>query len=218
MTTMTDSTRRVTGGVDTHKDAHVAAVLDEVGRVLGTEEFPATPAGYRRLLQWMRVFGDVVAVGVEGTGSWGAGLSRRLTAEGVAVIEVTLSEPAASTPSRQVRPGRRHRSGPGRGAGEATGTPKSELGAVEAIRLLRVARRSAVKARTQAANQLHAVVDTAPAELRERLGSVNTEQLIAMAARFHRCHPSPPQPLPPGSPCAPSLAAGRPSTMRSTTL
>jgi transposase len=77
-------------------------------------------------------------------------------------------------------------------AGEATGSPKSQTGTVEAIRLLRVARRSAVKARTQAANQLHAVVDTAPAELRERLGSVNTEQLIAVAARFHRCHPGTP--------------------------
>ncbi|MDQ3029541.1 MAG: transposase, partial [Actinomycetota bacterium] len=63
---------------------------------------------------------------------------------------------------------------------------------VEAIRLLRVARRSAVKARTQAANQLHAVVDTAPAELRQRLGSVNTEQLVAVTARFHRCHPGTP--------------------------
>ncbi len=82
MTTMTDNARRVTGGVDTHKDSHVAAALDEVGRVLGTEVFPATPSGYRRLLQWMGAFGDVVAVGVEGTGSWGAGLSRHLTAEG----------------------------------------------------------------------------------------------------------------------------------------
>jgi transposase len=192
MTTMAENARRVTGGVDTHKDSHVAAALDEVGRVLGTEVFPATPAGYRRLLRWLRAFGEVVAVGVEGTGSWGAGLARYLAAEGVAVIEVTR-------PNRQHR--RRHgKSDPADAigaarvvlAGEATGTPKSQTGAVEAIRLLRVARRSAVKARTQAANQLHAVVDTAPAELRQRLGSVNTEQLVALAARFHRCHPATP--------------------------
>ena len=192
MNTMTEIARRVTGGVDTHKDSHVAAVLDEVGRVLGTEVVPATPAGYRRLLHWMRAFGDVVAVGVEGTGSWGAGLSRLLTAEGVAVIEVTR-------PNRQHR--RRHgKSDPADAigaaravlAGEATGTPKSQTGTVEAIRLLPIARRSAVKARTQAANQLHAVVDTAPAALRQRLGSVNTKQLVALVARFHRCHPNTP--------------------------
>ena len=160
MTTMTDKTCRVTGGVDTHKDTHLAAALDELGRVLATAMFPATPAGYRQLLRWMRGFGEVVAVGIEGTGSWGAGLARFLTAEGVRVIEVTR-------PNRQHR--RRHgKSDPADAigaaravlAGEATGTPKSQTGAVEAIRLLRVARRSAVKARTQAANQLHAVIDT----------------------------------------------------------
>ena len=175
MTTMTDTAPRVTGGVDTHKDTHVAAALDELGRVLGTAMFPATPAGYRQLLAWMRGFGEVVAVGVEGTGSWGAGLARYLTANGVRVIEVTR-------PNRQHR--RRHgKSDPADAigaaravlAGEATGTPKAQTGTVEAIRLLRVARRSAVKARTQAANQLHAVVDTAPAQLRQRLGSVNTD-------------------------------------------
>ena len=143
-------------------------------------------------MRWLRGFGEVVAVGVEGTGSWGAGLARFLTAQGVRVIEVTR-------PNRQHR--RRHgKSDPADAigaaravlAGEATGTPKAQTGAVEAIRLLRVARRSAIKARTQAANQLHAVIDTAPAELRQRLGSVNTEQLVAIAARFHRCHPATP--------------------------
>lgn len=192
MNTMTETRRRVTGGVDTHKDTHVAAALDEVGRVLGTEVVPATPAGYRRLLRWLRAFGEVGAVGVEGTGSWGAGLNRFLTAGGVRVIEVTR-------PNRQHR--RRHgKSDPADAigaaravlAGDATGTPKSQTGTVEAVRLLRVARRSALKARTQAANQLHAVVDTAPAELRQRLGSVNTEQLVALAARLHRCHPGTP--------------------------
>jgi len=192
MTTMTETGCRVTGGVDTHKDAHVAAALDEVGRVLGTETFPATPAGYRELLRWLRSFGEVVAVGVEGTGSWGAGLTRFLTAAGLTVIEV-------SRPNRQHR--RRHgKSDPADAigaaravlSGESTGTPKAQTGTVEAIRILRVARRSAVKARTQAANQLHAVIDTAPADLRQRLSSVITEQIVAMAARFHRCHPGTP--------------------------
>ena len=79
---------RITGGVDTHKDAHVAAALDGLGQVLGTESFPATPAGYRRLLEWLQHFGELTAVGVEGTGAWGAGLTRFLTANGTAVVEV----------------------------------------------------------------------------------------------------------------------------------
>ena len=177
------------GGVDTHKDSHVAAALDEIGRVLGTAAFPATAAGYRRLLAWLRAFGELVAVGVEGTGSWGAGLTRCLTAADVTVIEVTR-------PNRQHR--RRHaKSDPADAvgaaravmAGEATGTPKAQNGTVEAIRMLRLARRSAVKARTQAINQLHAVIDTAPAELRQHLSRASIAQVVALAARFHRHDP-----------------------------
>ncbi len=96
---MTDPTSPVTGGVDTHKDIHVAAALNAVGVVLGTAEFPATPAGYRRLLAWMRDFGELTEVGVEGTGAWGAGLARHLTRQGVRVVEV-------QRPNRQFR--RRH--------------------------------------------------------------------------------------------------------------
>jgi len=148
MTTM--EAAQVTGGVDTHKDTHVAAALDEVGRVLGTEPFPTTPTGYRQLWRWLQRHGVVVAVGVEGTGSWGAGLARYLTAEGATVLEVDRA-------NRQHR--RRHgKSDPADAigaarvvqAGEATGTPKSANDTVEAIRMLRVARRSAIKARTQA--------------------------------------------------------------------
>jgi transposase len=70
---MTDPAHQVTGGVDTHKDTHVAAVLDGLGRLLGTESFPATAAGYQRLFAWLRGFGEITAVGIEGTGVWGAG-------------------------------------------------------------------------------------------------------------------------------------------------
>jgi transposase len=88
MTEDDSATQRVIGGVDTHKDVHVAAVLDELGRLLDMESFAATPAGYRRLNAWLCGHGEVLAVGVEGTGSWGAGLSRFLRARGVNVIEV----------------------------------------------------------------------------------------------------------------------------------
>src|SRR5215218_916657 len=141
MTTMTqppNTPRRVIRGVDTHKDVHVAAALDELGRLLGTESFPTTAAGYRQLARWLPSHGAVVTVGVERTGSWGAGLPRSRTAQGVDVVEV-------------MRPNRRHRRRHGKSdeadaigartvlAGEALGTPKSQTGRVEAITLLRVA-------------------------------------------------------------------------------
>jgi transposase len=184
MTTMTDPTRTVTGGVDTHKDTHVAAALDGFGRVLGTESFPATTPGYRQLLRWLEHFGDLQTVGVEGTGAWGAGLARFLTAAEVEVVEV-------QRPNRQHR--RRHgKSDPADAigaaravlSGEAVGAPKTATGQLEAIRLLQVARRSAVKARSQAANQIHGVITTAPDELRHTLIGLDTRGLVERCARF----------------------------------
>jgi transposase len=98
MTTMTPEPGFVTGGVDTYLEVHVAAAVD-LGGLLGTETFPTTGNGYRRLLRWLRSFGPVHAVGVEGTGSYGTALAGHLGAAGLEVIEV-------SRPNRQVR--RRH--------------------------------------------------------------------------------------------------------------
>ena len=97
MTTLAhDEPRAVIGGVDTHKDDHVAAVIDDLGRILGVQSFPATRRGYRRLLGWLQAHGEIHAVGVEGCGSWGAGLARFLSANGVRVVEV-------NRPNRQNR-------------------------------------------------------------------------------------------------------------------
>jgi len=85
-------TRAVTGGVDTHADMHVAAALDPVGGLLGVAEFPVTPAGYARLLGWLGGFGTVCLVGIEGTGSYGAGLARHVAAAGIRVVEVDRSD------------------------------------------------------------------------------------------------------------------------------
>jgi transposase len=85
-------TRAITGGVDTHADTHVAAALDPVGGLLGVREFPATAAGYSGLLGWLGGFGTVCLVGIEGTGSYGAGLARHVTAAGVRVVEVDRSD------------------------------------------------------------------------------------------------------------------------------
>ena len=86
----------VTGGVDTHKDVHVAAALDERGALLATASFPVTSAGYDELRRWMSGFGPLGKVGIEGTGSYGAGLARSLHAAGVEVVEVNW-------PNRQLR-------------------------------------------------------------------------------------------------------------------
>ena len=85
-------TRATTGGVDTHADTHVAAALDPIGGLLGVGQFPATAAGYARLLGWLGGFGTVCLVGIEGTGSYGAGLARYVTAAGIAVVEVDRSD------------------------------------------------------------------------------------------------------------------------------
>src|SRR5215213_539653 len=178
---------RVTVGVDTHTDQHVGVALDQFGRRLGTRSVPTTPAGFAALLAWARDFGAIEQIGIEGTGSSGAGLTRWLRARGLAVVEV-------ERPHRHDRQARRRR---GKSdpidaeaaaravqAGTVVGKPKAGDGHVEMIRTLRLTRRSAMKARTQAANQLHALVVTAPDELRARLRALPMAELVRIAAAF----------------------------------
>ena len=145
---------------------------------------PTTKKGYESLLAWAEGFGAVRCAGVEGTSSYGAGLARHLRALGIEVREVE-------------RPKRRHRRRNGKSdlidaeaaaravlAGEALGEPKSADGRVEMIRTFRSARRSAVKARSQAANQLQGFVVTAPEEIRHRLRELTTKKLVSVAARM----------------------------------
>jgi transposase len=163
---------------------HVAAVVDQVGRVLGTEAFPATAAGYRAARAWMSSQGELAKVGVEGTGSYGAGLARYLVACGVEVVEVIR-------PNRQARRQRGKSDAADAVAaalaalnGEAAGVPKSRDGAVESIRMLRVARCGAVKARTQAGNQLRDLIVTAPEQVRQQLAGLPRQRQVEAAARF----------------------------------
>jgi transposase len=172
----------VTGGVDTHLDLNVAAALDGIGGLLGVAEFPATLEGHRQMPGWLSGFGPVARVGVEGTGSYGAGLARFLRRAGVVIVEV-------DRPGRQARR-RAGKSGPldaieaARAAlsGRACGVAKSRDGNVEAIRALVVARRSARSAKIQALNQIRHLGFTAPDELRQRLAGVSRQQLAAKAA------------------------------------
>ncbi len=107
-------TRAITGGVDTHLDVNVAAVLDPIGGLLGVESFPTTPAGHVELLGWMTGFGTVTRVGVEGTGSYGAGLARHLRRDGVEVVEVDRPNRQARRRTGKTDQVDADRSGPGR--------------------------------------------------------------------------------------------------------
>jgi transposase len=161
-------TRAITGGVDTHADVHVAAALDPVGGLLGVREFPVTPAGYAGLLAWLGGFGTVCLVGIEGTGSYGAGLTRHVTAAGIRVVEVDRSD--RQDRRRQGRSDSPDAVSAARAAqsGRSRGAPKGRDGAVEAIRALMVARRSATGERTRAINQARALLLTGPDDLRAR--------------------------------------------------
>ncbi|MGH9917688.1 MAG: IS110 family transposase [Nitrososphaerales archaeon] len=182
--TMTTIARTITGGVDTHLDVHVAAALDERGALLGVESFATTAPGYRALLHWLEGFGTVELVGVEGTGSYGAGLTRHLHREDIRVVEV-------DRPNRQRRR-RKGKSDPedavaaARSAqgGDAQGAAKTRDGNVEAMRVLRVARSSARSSRTQAINQMRSLVSTAPEELRAELRDLSIYQVLELASAF----------------------------------
>src|SRR3954470_8903597 len=176
--------RRIVGGVDTHKDLHVAAVVDEQDRVLGTQSFASTRQGYRQMLAWMRAFGEVQRVGVESTGSYGAGLLRFLQQAEITVIEVT-------TPDRQ---GRRRRgknddfdaqnAAHAAFAGIRTVTPKSRNGMIEALRVLSACRKTAVAARRIALQMIQNTIVCAPESLREMLRCMTRMQLVRTLAAW----------------------------------
>ncbi|KHK94695.1 transposase [Microbacterium mangrovi] len=183
MTTIAD-TVTVIGGVDTHKNTHYAAAVDNQGRLLGHHEFPATGPGYAALRAWMRGYGDLSAIGVESTGSFGAALARELTRNGETVVEV-------NRPNRLARrmDGKSDRLDAEQVAravlGEtSTAVPKSKSGIVEVIRTLRVTRSSAVKARTQAINTLFGIVIGAPTQLRDELVELTKRTLVNRCLRL----------------------------------
>ena len=174
----------VTGGVDTHADVHVAAAIDHNGGLLGVESFAADGAGYENLLGWLVGFGELIRIGVEGTGSYGVGLARFLTTTGIEVVEV-------DRPNRQVRY-KMGKSDPtdavaaARAAlsGQASVTPKARNGSVEQMRVLLVARRSARQQRIQSLNQLRHLVLTAPEPIRIRFKDRYKAGLVTEAANM----------------------------------
>src|SRR3984893_14583504 len=175
---------RVVGGVDTHKDLHVAAVVDDQDRVLGSQCFATTRQGYRQMLAWMRSFGTLRRIGVEATGTYGAGLLRYMQQAGIEVLEVT-------TPDKHDRRKRgknddldaqnaAHAAFPGR----RTVTPKSTDGMIESLRVLKACRRTSGAARRMALQMIHNPIVCAPDELRETLRKMTRMQLVRTLAAW----------------------------------
>lgn len=171
-------------GVDTHSDVHVAVAVDQLGRRLGSTTIPTTPAGYQDLEEWAGQLGEIGGFGIEGTGSWGVGLVRHLRQRGHRLVEVNRPDRSARRRHGKSDPVDAEAAARAVLAGVATATPKAGQGHVEMIRTLHLARRSAQKARSQAANQLRALLVTAPAELREELRSATLVELVRLAIRW----------------------------------
>ncbi|OMH22907.1 IS110 family transposase, partial [Tersicoccus phoenicis] len=171
-------------GVDTHGQTHHAAVIDPLGRHLADRQFPATGAGYRQLLSWLGSHGAVAAVGVEGTGAYGAELARVLARAGLRVVEVDRPDRKTRRMKGKSDPIDAYAAATAVTSGRATGSPKTRDGIVEAIRALRLPRRSAVKARTQAINQARQLLVTAPEALRAQLRGLSAAQLAPACARL----------------------------------
>ncbi|WP_182910007.1 IS110 family transposase [Microbispora sp. H13382] len=175
---------RIIGGVDTHGSTHHAAVILMSGRRLADQEFPATPDGYADLLRWMRGFGRLAAVGVEGTGAYGAGLSRYLHQASVKVVDVDRPDRKTRRHQGKSDPIDAYAAAEATLAGRASTVPKTRDGLVEVIRMLHVTRASAVKARAATINQLKTLLVTAPADLREQLRDRSSRALVEMCLRL----------------------------------
>jgi transposase len=171
-------------GVDTHQDEHVAVAINEQGVRLGEHHVVTTKRGYAELQEWSRTLGEIRAFGIEGTGSYGAGVSRFLTSRGYTIVEV--NRPDRSTRRRKGKsdPADAEMAARAVLAGVANATPKSGGGEVEMIRMLKNTKDSAVKARTQTINQMKALVVTAPAALRETLDGLKASALATRCGNF----------------------------------
>ncbi|MGH3281184.1 MAG: IS110 family transposase [Trebonia sp.] len=177
-----DQDLEVVLGADTHRDIHVAAVVTAAGAMLASRAFPATAAGYERMLAWARSHGTVRRAGVECTGSYGQALTRFLLGAGIEVTEV--NQPDKGTRRRRGKTDAIDAESAARAVvtGRATAVAKSGDGPVEAMRVLKIARTSAVRARAKAVNQLKAIIVSAPPELREQLAGLGPATLIKRCA------------------------------------
>lgn len=171
------------GGIDTHKSTHHVAIVDETGRPIEDRQFDTTPGAYAEIVAFFREHDAVERVGVEGTGSYGAGIARALIAAGIVVREI-------ARPNRQHRrlkgksdPIDAHQAALGVIADTQTSTPKSGDATIESVRILMVERHSAVKARSQTMNQIHGLLITAPDRVRQDYRALDKTKLVTILAQ-----------------------------------
>lgn len=181
---MTDYQQKIIIGVDTHKDFHHVAVISALGEALTDRKFEATPQGYTELIGWIAEQGDVIRAGVEGTGSYGAGLTTRLRGAGITVIDVLAPDKQERRLRGKTDQIDAYSAARAVLARRATTVPKIRDGQVEAMRILRTTRRMAVKQRTETMNQLHSLLVSAPEELRAKLAGLKAKELAKACARL----------------------------------
>ena len=185
MTVTPSQATGVIGGADTHAETVHIAAIDPLGRELGDREFPTTPLGYRTALEFLAGFGVLSVIGIEGTSSYGAGLARAAKAAGVEVREVNRPDRAERRRRGKSDPIDAYQAARAVLSGRADAAPKDER--IEAIRALHIARRSAIKARTAAMNQIHQMLITAPDPVREKYRPLKEKRLVNALAT---CRPS----------------------------
>jgi transposase len=179
-----NSLNQLTLGVDTHLDVHVAVLLNGIGKLISTQEFEVSHHGYKLLLRWASSFGTVISAGLEGTGTYGAGLCSYLLENGISVFEVNRPNRLKRRLKGKSDPTDAENAARSVLANESQAIPKKHDGVVEALRYLLVARRSAVKARTQAINQIRALLVTAPHEVREGYLVPSTTKCISLCSNI----------------------------------
>lgn len=181
--TVEDDSGQVYGGVDTHEDSIHVAVISGRGHDLADQDFPTNPAGYRRALAFIASHGDPIAIGIEGTSSYGVGITAAAVAEGLLVVEVIRPERA-----ERRRLGKSDPIDAYQAARAALGNhriaPAKDSAAIEGIRALHNARRSAIKARTAAMRQIHAQLITAPSAIREKYRDLSSEKRLVVLSRI----------------------------------
>jgi len=181
---MTDKRQKIIIGIDTHKDFHHVAVISVLGESLTDRKFDATPDGYASLIAWITDQGDVLRAGVEGTGSYGAGLTKRLRTAGLTVIDILAPDKQERRLRGKTDQIDAYSAARAVLARRATTVPKTRDGKVEALRILRTTRRMAVKQRTETMNQLHSLLVSAPEVLRAKLAGLKAKELAKACSRI----------------------------------
>ncbi len=178
------SCKQVILGVDTHLDVHVGAVINQSGKLLGTKSISVNEKGYQDLYSWASSLGQLNSAGVEGTGTYGAELFKYLESNGVMVFEVNRPDRAARRLQGKSDTTDAVCAANSVLSGKSTAIPKQKSGACEAMRIVSVARRSAVKDKTQTINQIRALLVSAPQEIREKLWRTKAMDCVKMCIRI----------------------------------